>query len=556
MAIWFALAALCASGFHDLKRVAVVGSGASGLAAIATLKKEYPGRFHVTLFEQDDELGGIMRTVRYGNASDWNLGMVDVGAMAAYRYNYPNLFEFIDAEGIPTSQRKQTAFSDEVFGPDPYLFNADDETKATANAAYLKLLTSLWIYKGSMREYFDEVRPMILEDPNVAEIWPSINRAMIFSTLSLDAPTDHIANALAGHNFTGTPFSETPIGGFARVVAAAAKYADEVKVGTAVTSIRRGSEGGAWVEWVQAGRQDEAQFDSVITTSSPKLIARIVDLTPSELDALSSQTQAQDYAHSFVVVHVDKSVVPEMEPEWAGELPHYVFTPDGFKVFMNGAEPPFIEFFKSAQQFEAKSLPATALVRATWAVDSWKQSAEAPEAIKAFMRSTNGKGGVFYAGVWTADGRFLEGAWTSGMRAAREAAGERLAEASSTQGVPVGCAAYTFQRYALWIYKSPTSEKRMRLPVVPSCYDQSEQVPAYFSSREEYDEFFRDFHTRYDHPSMLNLGKRSSSFLQTKTVVAKKNWWERDDGSLRVEPSELSTLDRVLNSLRSNDIAV
>merc|ERR1719262_601275 len=104
---------------------------------------------------------------------------------------------------------------------------------------------------------------------------------MIFSTLTMDTPTDHIANALSGHNLTGAPISETPTGGFARLVAVAGGYADEVILRATVTSIRRDSQGPV-VAWRQDGRPKQAHFDHVITTMSPKAIASIVDLTPLE----------------------------------------------------------------------------------------------------------------------------------------------------------------------------------------------------------------------------------------------------------------------------------
>lgn len=85
-------------------RIAVVGSGAAGLAAAWRLAK----RHDVHLFEADDRLGGHAHTV------DLNLDSghlpVDTGFIVFNEINYPSLTRMFDALGVAT-QESQMSFS-------------------------------------------------------------------------------------------------------------------------------------------------------------------------------------------------------------------------------------------------------------------------------------------------------------------------------------------------------------------------------------------------------------------------------------------------------------
>ncbi len=86
------------------RRIAVIGSGAAGLAAAWSLAK----RHDVHLFEADDRLGGHAHTV------DLNLDggqiPVDTGFIVFNEINYPSLTQMFDALGIVT-QKSQMSFS-------------------------------------------------------------------------------------------------------------------------------------------------------------------------------------------------------------------------------------------------------------------------------------------------------------------------------------------------------------------------------------------------------------------------------------------------------------
>ena len=76
-------------------KIAVIGSGISGLSAAYYLSKKY----HVDLYEKEDHFGGHSHTVEIKN--DKKSLAVDVGFIVFNELTYPNLIKFfheIDVE--------------------------------------------------------------------------------------------------------------------------------------------------------------------------------------------------------------------------------------------------------------------------------------------------------------------------------------------------------------------------------------------------------------------------------------------------------------------------
>lgn len=77
-------------------RIAVIGSGAAGLAAAWLLGR----RHHVTLFEKDDRAGGHAHTAIVGEKGD--LIAIDTGFIVYNDLTYPNLSAWLDHLGVAT----------------------------------------------------------------------------------------------------------------------------------------------------------------------------------------------------------------------------------------------------------------------------------------------------------------------------------------------------------------------------------------------------------------------------------------------------------------------
>ncbi|WP_340149179.1 FAD-dependent oxidoreductase [uncultured Sneathiella sp.] len=83
-----------------MKKIAVIGSGISGLSAAWLLSRTHD----VTLFEKDDRLGGHSNTVEVDGQQ------VDTGFIVYNQRNYPNLVAFLDHLGI-ASKPTEMSFS-------------------------------------------------------------------------------------------------------------------------------------------------------------------------------------------------------------------------------------------------------------------------------------------------------------------------------------------------------------------------------------------------------------------------------------------------------------
>ena len=73
-----------------IMKVAVIGSGISGLSAAHFLSKKY----NVDLFEKDNHFGGHSFTVDILENNSKNIISLDLGFIVFNKINYPNLLKF------------------------------------------------------------------------------------------------------------------------------------------------------------------------------------------------------------------------------------------------------------------------------------------------------------------------------------------------------------------------------------------------------------------------------------------------------------------------------
>ena len=78
-------------------KIAVIGSGISGLSAAHFLSKKH----QVDLFEKDDHFGGHSYTVEIPINSSHDLISVDLGFIVFNKINYPNLLKLFNSLQVP-----------------------------------------------------------------------------------------------------------------------------------------------------------------------------------------------------------------------------------------------------------------------------------------------------------------------------------------------------------------------------------------------------------------------------------------------------------------------
>jgi predicted NAD/FAD-binding protein len=87
------------------KRVAIVGSGCSGLGALWALRTSTDHEVHI--FEAASRLGGHANTVTYEALNGQKVD-VDTGFIVMNTATYPNFIRFLNALGIPTERTEMT----------------------------------------------------------------------------------------------------------------------------------------------------------------------------------------------------------------------------------------------------------------------------------------------------------------------------------------------------------------------------------------------------------------------------------------------------------------
>jgi predicted NAD/FAD-binding protein len=296
-------------------RIAVVGSGISGLAAARLLSR----RHATTLFEAAPRLGGHANTV------DVTLGglshPVDTGFLVYNRATYPGLVRLFEELGVPSAP-SEMSFSvslqspaiewagtslDTVFAQrsnllrpaflrmlrDVLRFNR--EAPAPAGASTLGEFLARGRYSSEFRDWY--LLPM------AAAIWSCPTRAM------LDYPFASFARFFQNHGLlqlADRPQWYTVRGGSRRYVEAISRGLADVRLATPVRSLRR--------ERTQAWVNGE-RFDAVVLAchSDQALALLGAEASPAERAVLS----AIPYQKNRALLHTDATLLPKNRRVWS-----------------------------------------------------------------------------------------------------------------------------------------------------------------------------------------------------------------------------------------------
>jgi predicted NAD/FAD-binding protein len=302
-------------------RIAIVGSGISGLAAAWLLSRAHD----VVLFEAEDRLGGHTHT--HEIAIDGERHAVDTGFIVHNRAHYPlltRLFETLGVRTQPTTmsfsvQCERTGFeySSEPGGllggrnlasPRFYALMRDI-------ARFYRIAPSLLDDSGdgptlaeflSRHRFGDAFRDLHLI-PMASALWSSPSNRI------LEFPARCLAEFLQNHDmltFGRRPSWRVVAGGSRRYIDVMRKsWRVDVRIGTPVRSIRRDRD---VVEISHSGRVE--RFDhAILATHSDDALALLDDASDTERDVLG----AMPYQSNDVVLHTDETLLPRRRSAWA-----------------------------------------------------------------------------------------------------------------------------------------------------------------------------------------------------------------------------------------------
>ncbi len=310
-------------------KVAVVGSGISGLAACHALR----GRAHVTLFEAGDYFGGHTHTVdvtlpdAQGRAVTQG---VDTGFLVFNERTYPHLIALFDELGIPTA-KSDMSFSVQV--PGRLEWSGSNLDTVFAQRANL-LRPRFWRMLSDLMR-FNRLTTRIAEAGTEGELMQPLGDFLKHHAFSDEfrdwyflpmlgciwsCPTDQMLRFPVStmirfcHNHgliqvANRPQWWTVAGGARQYVEKIVAGVDDARLATPVRGIAR-SEAGVQV------RTDEGweSFDRlVMATHSDQALALLGDATGAERELLG----AIRYQANHAVLHMDTAVLPQRRKAWA-----------------------------------------------------------------------------------------------------------------------------------------------------------------------------------------------------------------------------------------------
>jgi uncharacterized protein len=404
-----------------MKRIAVIGSGISGLGAAWALRDTA----EVTVFEQDDRLGGHACTHSFDY--DGAAMRVDLGFIVYNGLNYPNLIGFFDALGVAT-EPSDMSFSvtdpngwtwastlTGLFAQKRNLLNLrfhkfwqtilrfnDTARTELANGAVLDTTLGGWLDRHGFDNAFRE--NYIL--PMGAAIWSTPEDRM------LDYPALSFFQFFDNHRLMHKerPKWRTVSGGsqnYVRAVSAALGW--RVRTNARVTRVHPfGSRMGV----VLAAGNPEV-FDHVILACHSDESLRLVE---HDFDDAAFYLRSVRYRPNTIYLHRDPALMPARKAAWASW--NVIKQANGelcLSYWMNKLQnldpsrPVFITL-------NPETAPAPELTFHAYAFDHPQFDAAAEAAVRSLKRM-QGKDGLWFAGAWMGRG-FHEDGLKSGLSAA------------------------------------------------------------------------------------------------------------------------------------------
>ena len=330
-------------------RIAVVGSGISGVAAASLLS----GTHDVTLFEAADRLGGHTNTVRLDLADETH--HVDTGFIVHNRRNYPVFCALIDRWGVATQDGEMTFSVScdrtglEYAGTD--LSGLFAQRANLARPRFWRLLAEIVRFgRVGRHELAAAVAAPDAPGPTVDGFLAEHRFAPVFvdryliplgsAIWSADPagfgrfPARALLHFLDNHGLltlVGRPHWRTIVGGSQRYLdAALAAERFEVRRATPVRQLRRDPGG---VDVVLDGAT--LRFDAVVSAvHSDQALDLLADPTPAEKEVLG----AIAYQRNEAVLHTDPALLPRSPRAWAAWNYHRAPTETGLPTvtyFMN-----------------------------------------------------------------------------------------------------------------------------------------------------------------------------------------------------------------------------
>lgn len=436
---------MSAAATDDVRRLAVVGTGISGLVACRHLHE----RHDLTVFEAGDHVGGHTHT------HDVELGgerhAIDTGFIVFNERTYPNFVRLLDELGVAW-QDSDMSFSvqDEATGLE---YNGTSLNSLFAQRRNL-FRPRFWGMVRDILRFGREAPQLLASDDDALTLGEYLERgrygrafveqyvipmgAAIWSAEPArmkEFPARYFVRFFDNHGMLTVddrPMWRVVTGGSRSYVGPlTAPFVDRIRTNTPVTSVRRAPDG---VELTVGGRVE--RFDGVVfATHSDQALALLADPSPAEREILS----AIPYQRNEAVLHTDASLLPRRRLAWAAWNYHLVpcreHAPVALTYDMNilqglDSDTEFLVTLNASEKID----PSTVLRSLVY-----DHPVYTPEGIVAQARhgEISGRRRTWYCGAWWGFG-FHEDGVRSGLRVARQLGADDAVDAFDEASVGVG----------------------------------------------------------------------------------------------------------------------
>jgi predicted NAD/FAD-binding protein len=312
-----------------LMRIAVIGTGIAGNAAAWTLSKRYP----ITVYDRELRPGGHSHTVTIDY--DGTPVAVDIGFIVYNELNYPDLTALFAHLGVETVASCMSFAVSADAGRFEWKGGGENWRETALglfaqagnllSPSYLRMLRDILAFNAqsvedhasgrlaglTLGEYFAfrKFAPRLLTDylaPMGAAIWSAPASEM------LDFPAENFIAFFSNHRLLqyDRPVWRTVKGGSARYVEKlTAGFRDQIRLGCAVTSIRRSAHGVV----VDSQGGSESYDHVVIASHSDQALAMLSDADERERAVLG----AIGYSPNTIYLHRDTRLMPRRRRAWA-----------------------------------------------------------------------------------------------------------------------------------------------------------------------------------------------------------------------------------------------
>ena len=305
-------------------KIAVIGSGISGLSAAYYLSKKH----HVDLFEKDDHFGGHSYTVDI-NPNEKKIS-VDVGFIVFNKQTYPNLINFFDEIGV-NIEKSDMSFSVSVENSN-YEYCGKGLAGIFSNKSNLFNIEFIMMFIDILKFYkacdriseFDQkisLNDFLIKNkwsksfisyhiiPMVSAIWsmPPYEAGKMPMNFFLKFFQNHGLFKLRNRPqwFTVSQRSKTYVN---KVLS---KISGEYFKNYKIKSVKRISSG---VQVYYGGNDEFFEYDKVVlATHADDTLALIENPTEEETKVLSNF----NYRENFAVLHSDEKMMPKNKKAWS-----------------------------------------------------------------------------------------------------------------------------------------------------------------------------------------------------------------------------------------------